>query len=66
MFFPLFMSVVESVAELYYLFHGRFRVEDTIPLIGLDIEQITYRNLKFQVWDLRVKEDCRYALFNYN
>lgn len=27
-------------------------VVTTIPTIGFNVEQVTYKNLKFQVWDL--------------
>ncbi|OQR72163.1 ADP-ribosylation factor protein 1-like [Tropilaelaps mercedesae] len=39
-----------------YSFHGyRLQVGEvvtTIPTIGFNVEQVTYKNLKFQVWDL--------------
>merc|ERR1712077_56850 len=34
---------------------GRLQVGEvvtTIPTIGFNVEQVTYKNLKFQVWDL--------------
>ena len=35
---------------LYWLQAGE--VIATIPTIGFNIEMVTYKNLKFQVWDL--------------
>ena len=29
-----------------------FQVVTTIPTIGFNVETVTYKNLKFQVWDL--------------
>jgi ADP-ribosylation factor-like protein 1 len=30
----------------------KFMTFQTIPTIGFNVEQVTYKNLKFQVWDL--------------
>lgn len=43
---------------VHFLFiFGYFRLQvgevvTTIPTIGFNVEQVTYKNLKFQVWDL--------------
>ena len=34
------------------LFFQVGEVVTTIPTIGFNVEQVTYKNLKFQVWDL--------------
>jgi len=39
--------IVESVCRLQV-----GEVVTTIPTIGFNVEQVTYKNLKFQVWDL--------------
>lgn len=33
-------------------------VVTTIPTIGFNVEQVTYKNLKFQVWDLGMPIIC--------
>lgn len=38
-------------------------VVTTIPTIGFNVEQVTYKNLKFQVWDLGGQTSIRW-LFN--
>lgn len=35
-------------------------VVTTIPTIGFNVEQVTYKNLKFQVWDLGGQTSIRY------
>lgn len=35
----------------------------TIPTIGFNVEQVTYKNLKFQVWDLGGQTSIRYVSF---
>ena len=37
-------------------------VVTTIPTIGFNVEQVTYKNLKFQVWDLGGQTSIRYAI----
>ena len=37
-------------------------VVTTIPTIGFNVEQVTYKNLKFQVWDLGGQTSIRYEL----
>ena len=67
--FPFLMPVMESVAELYFLFLGRLQVGEvvtTIPTIGFNVEQVTYKNLKFQVWDLGGQTSIRYAVITCN
>lgn len=40
-------------------------VVTTIPTIGFNVEQVQYKNLKFQVWDLGGQTSIRYAnIFN--
>lgn len=36
-------------------------VVTTIPTIGFNVEQVTYKNLKFQVWDLGGQTSIRYV-----
>lgn len=36
-------------------------VVTTIPTIGFNVEQVTYKNLKFQVWDLGGQTSIRYC-----
>ena len=36
-------------------------VVTTIPTIGFNVEQVTYKNLKFQVWDLGGQTSIRLA-----
>ncbi|KAG0429427.1 hypothetical protein HPB47_023643 [Ixodes persulcatus] len=43
-------SAVKRTTILYRLQVGE--VVTTIPTIGFNVEQVTYKNLKFQVWDL--------------
>jgi len=38
-------------------------VVTTIPTIGFNVEQVTYKNLKFQVWDLGGQTSIRYGCF---
>ena len=38
-------------------------VVTTIPTIGFNVEQVTYKNLKFQVWDLGGQTSIRQATF---
>lgn len=38
-------------------------VVTTIPTIGFNVEQVTYKNLKFQVWDLGGQTSIRYKTF---
>lgn len=43
--------------------HVRLQVGEvvtTIPTIGFNVEQVTYKNLKFQVWDLGGQTSIRY------
>lgn len=35
-------------------------VVTTIPTIGFNVEQVQYKNLKFQVWDLGGQTSIRY------
>ena len=37
----------------------------TIPTIGFNVEQVTYKNLKFQVWDLGGQTSIRWNLLNH-
>lgn len=37
-------------------------VVTTIPTIGFNVEQVTYKNLKFQVWDLGGQTSIRYVV----
>lgn len=37
-------------------------VVTTIPTIGFNVEQVTYKNLKFQVWDLGGQTSIRYVI----
>ena len=39
-------------------------VVTTIPTIGFNVEQVTFKNLKFQVWDLGGQTSIRYTLYN--
>lgn len=36
-------------------------VVTTIPTIGFNVEQVTYKNLKFQVWDLGGQTSIRFV-----
>ena len=46
---PLFHdSMINSCLHLFQV----GEVVTTIPTIGFNVEQVTYKNLKFQVWDL--------------
>lgn len=36
-------------------------VVTTIPTIGFNVEQVQYKNLKFQVWDLGGQTSIRYV-----
>lgn len=36
-------------------------VVTTIPTIGFNVEQVQYKNLKFQVWDLGGQTSIRYT-----
>lgn len=48
----------------YYVFI-RLQVGEvvtTIPTIGFNVEQVTYKNLKFQVWDLGGQTSIRYVI----
>lgn len=38
-------------------------VVTTIPTIGFNVEQVQYKNLKFQVWDLGGQTSIRYDYF---
>ena len=38
-------------------------VVTTIPTIGFNVETVTYKNLKFQVWDLGGEKNAPDALF---
>ena len=49
--------------EFYFEILGRLQVGEvvtTIPTIGFNVEQVTYKNLKFQVWDLGGQTSIRY------
>lgn len=37
-------------------------VVTTIPTIGFNVEQVTYKNLKFQVWDLGGQTSIRFVI----
>lgn len=37
-------------------------VVTTIPTIGFNVEQVTYKNLKFQVWDLGGQTSIRWRI----
>lgn len=39
-------------------------VVTTIPTIGFNVEQVQYKNLKFQVWDLGGQTSIRYEDFS--
>ena len=41
-------------------------VVTTIPTIGFNVEQVTYKNLKFQVWDLGGQTSIRYCYLLVN
>ncbi len=43
---------VNSIAQLFSIAPQVGEVVTTIPTIGFNVEQVTYKNLKFQVWDL--------------
>jgi len=48
--------------------HIRLQVGEvvtTIPTIGFNVEQVTYKNLKFQVWDLGGQTSIRYVVLVY-
>ena len=38
-------------------------VVTTIPTIGFNVEQVTYKNLKFQVWDLGGQTSIRWGKY---
>lgn len=38
-------------------------VVTTIPTIGFNVEQVTYKNLKFQVWDLGGQTSIRWTIY---
>ena len=42
----------KSTKITYCLWFQVGEVVTTIPTIGFNVEQVTYKNLKFQVWDL--------------
>lgn len=44
------IKILFSIVGKYRLQVGE--VVTTIPTIGFNVEQVTYKNLKFQVWDL--------------
>lgn len=44
------LDAAGKTTVLYRLQVGE--VVTTIPTIGFNVEQVTYKNLKFQVWDL--------------
>ena len=44
-----------------FLFGQVGEVVTTIPTIGFNVEQVTYKNLKFQVWDLGGQTSIRYV-----
>jgi len=45
-------------------------VVTTIPTIGFNVEQVTYKNLKFQVWDLggqtSIRPYWRYVYYSFH
>lgn len=58
------MKFVLVLTVLY--FFDRLQVGEvvtTIPTIGFNVEQVTYKNLKFQVWDLGGQTSIRYSAF---
>ena len=59
-------TVVESLphlgsSNLFFLQVGE--VVTTIPTIGFNVEQVTYKNLKFQVWDLGGQTSIRQVTY---
>lgn len=52
---PIIMMMVCLVSRLQV-----GEVVTTIPTIGFNVEQVTYKNLKFQVWDLGGQTSIRY------
>jgi GTPase SAR1 and related small G proteins len=40
-------------------------VVTTIPTIGFNVEQVTYKNLTFQVWDLGGQTSIRYVITGF-
>lgn len=52
------LDAAGKTTVLYRLQVGE--VVTTIPTIGFNVEQVTYKNLKFQVWDLGGQTSIRY------
>lgn len=57
-----------AVSEFFSQLFIRLQVGEvvtTIPTIGFNVEQVTYKNLKFQVWDLGGQTSIRYVELVY-
>ena len=48
----LFLKFTNFWINFWRIFFQVGEVVTTIPTIGFNVEQVTYKNLKFQVWDL--------------
>lgn len=52
-FHILFVTGLDGAGKTTILYRLQVgEVVTTIPTIGFNVEQVTYKNLKFQVWDL--------------